>query len=155
MIAPGSTGSSLSISSVRGYARRIAGLSAALARSQGAIINILSLAALASVRFSPADSISRVAAFSLTQSLRALSAARGVKVHALLAGPVDPDMARHLDLPKTSPELVAGVFDRLEKGEEEILPDPMSQSITEGSRNGIAKALEQQFAAFLPDTASA
>jgi NAD(P)-dependent dehydrogenase (short-subunit alcohol dehydrogenase family) len=151
MIAPGSTGSSLSISSVRGYARRIAGLSAALARSQGAIINM----ALASVRFSPADSISRAAAFSLTESLRALSAARGVKVHALLAGPVDPDMARHLDLPKTSPELVAGVFDRLEKGEEEIFPDPMSQSITEGSRNGIAKALEQQFAAFLPDTASA
>src|ERR1700728_890318 len=108
MIAPGSTGSSLSISSVRGYARRIAGLSAALARSQGAIINM----ALASVRFSPADSISRAAAFSLTESLRALSAARGVKVHALLAGPVDPDMARHLDLPKTSPELVAGVFDR-------------------------------------------
>src|SRR5580700_6959481 len=103
MIAPGSTGSSLSISSVRGYARRIAGFSAALARSQGAIVNILSLAALASVRFSPADSISRVAAFSLTQSLRALSAARGAKVHALLAGPVDPDMARHLDLPKTSP----------------------------------------------------
>jgi len=47
------------------------------------------------------------------------------------------------------------IFDGLEKGEEEIFPDPMSQSIAEGWRNGIAKALEQQFAAFLPDTASA
>ena len=79
-----------------------------------------------------------------------------MKVHAVLAGPVDTDMARDLDLPKTSPELVArGIFDGLEKGQEEIFPDPMSQSIAEGWRNGMAKALEQQFAAFLPDTASA
>ena len=127
-----------------------------LARSQGAIINVLSLAALASVPFSPAYSISKAAAFSLTQSLRALWAGRGVKVHAVLAGPVDTDMARDLDVPKTSAELVArGIFDGMEKGEEEIFPDPMSQSIAEGWRKGTAKALEQQFAAFLPDTASA
>ena len=85
-----------------------------LARTQGAIVNVLSLAALASVPFSPAYSISKAAAFSLTQSLRALWAGRGVKVHAVLAGPVDTDMARDLDLPKTSPELVArGIFDRV------------------------------------------
>jgi NAD(P)-dependent dehydrogenase (short-subunit alcohol dehydrogenase family) len=127
-----------------------------VARSQGAIVNVLSLSGLASVPFSPAYSISKAATFSLTQSLRALWAGRGVKVHAVLAGPVDTDMTRDLDIPKTSPELVArGIFDGLEKGEEEIFPDPMSQSIAEGWRNGIAKALEQQFAAFLPDTASA
>ena len=127
-----------------------------VARSQGAIVNVLSLSGLASVPFSPAHSISKAATFSLTQSLRALWAGRGVKVHAVLAGPVDTDMTRDLDIPKTSPELVArGIFDGLEKGEEEIFPDPMSQSIAEGWRNGIAKALEQQFAAFLPDTASA
>jgi hypothetical protein len=56
-------------------------------------------------------------------------------------------------LPKT--HVARGIFDGLEKGEEEIFPDPMSQSIAEGWRNGIAKALEQQFATFLPDTASA
>jgi short-subunit dehydrogenase len=127
-----------------------------VARSQGAIVNVLSLSGLASVPFSPAYSISKAATFSLTQSLRALWAGRGVKVHAVLAGPVDTDMTRDLDIPKTSPELVArSIFDGLEKGEEEIFPDPMSQSIAEGWRNGIAKALEQQFAAFLPDTASA
>ena len=127
-----------------------------VARSQGAIVNVLSLSGLASVPFSPAYSISKAATFSLTQSLRALWAGRGVKVHAVLAGPVDTDMTRDLDIPKTSPELVArGIFDGLEKGEEEIFPDPMSQSIAEGWRNGIAKALEQRFAAFLPDTASA
>jgi NAD(P)-dependent dehydrogenase (short-subunit alcohol dehydrogenase family) len=60
-----------------------------LARSQGAIVNLLSLVALASVPFSPAYAISKAASFSLTQSLRALWAGRGVKVHAVFAGPVD------------------------------------------------------------------
>jgi len=43
-----------------------------LARSRGAIVNVLSLAAIAAVPFSPAYSISKAAAFSLAQSLRAL-----------------------------------------------------------------------------------
>lgn len=126
-----------------------------VARSQGAIVNVLSLSGLASVPFSPAYSISKAATFSLTQSLRALWAGRGVKVHAVLAGPVDTDMTRNLDIPKTSPEGVArGIFDGVEKGEEEIFPDPMSESVAEGWRAGTAKALEKQFAAFLPEVAA-
>jgi len=65
-----------------------------VARSHGAMVNVLSLAALASVPFTPAYSVSKAAAFSLTQSLRALWAGRGVKVHAVFAGPVDTDMTR-------------------------------------------------------------
>ena len=126
-----------------------------VARSQGAIVNVLSLSGLASVPFSPAYWISKAATFSLTQSLRALWAGRGVKVHAVLAGPVDTDMTRNLDIPKTSPEGVArGIFDGVEKGEEEIFPDPMSESVAEGWRAGTAKALEKQFAAFLPEVAA-
>jgi hypothetical protein len=34
----------------------------------------------------------------------------------------------------------------LEKGEEEIFPDPWSQSVAEGWRTGVAKALERQLA---------
>jgi NAD(P)-dependent dehydrogenase (short-subunit alcohol dehydrogenase family) len=121
-----------------------------LARSRGAIVNVLSLAALASVPFSPAYSISKAAAFSLTQSLRALLAGRGVKVHGVLAGPVDTDMARSLNIPKASPESVGrAIFDGVEKGEEDIFPDPMSESIAESWRSGVAKALERQFAAFM------
>jgi NAD(P)-dependent dehydrogenase (short-subunit alcohol dehydrogenase family) len=123
-----------------------------LARSRGAIVNVLSLAALASVPFSPAYSISKAAAFSLTQSLRALLAERAVRVHAVFAGPVDTDMARSLDIPKASPESVAhAIFDGVEKGEEDIFPDPMSQPIAEGWRSGVTKALERQFAAFSPE----
>src|ERR1700688_747558 len=101
-----------------------------LTGSRGAIVNILSMAGLAAVPFSPAYSISKAAAFSLTQSLRALWAARGVKVHAVLAGPVDTDMSRDLDIPKASPESVAhAIFGGVEKGEEDIFPDPMSEGI--------------------------
>ena len=126
-----------------------------LTRSQGAIVNLLSMAGLAAVPFSPAYSISKAAAFSLTQSLRALWAGRGVKVHAVLAGPVDTDMSRDLEIPKASPESVArAIFDGVEKGEEDIFPDPMSESISEAWRNGVSKALERQFAGFLQQSAA-
>jgi NAD(P)-dependent dehydrogenase (short-subunit alcohol dehydrogenase family) len=100
-----------------------------LTRSRGAIVNVLSLAAIAAVPFSPAYSISKAAAFSLAQSLRALLARQGVSVHVVLPGPVDTDMSRGLDIPKASPESVArGIFDGIEKGEEDIFPDAMSAS---------------------------
>ena len=121
-----------------------------LARSRGAIVNVLSLAAIAAVPFSPAYSISKAAAFSLAQSLRALLARQGLSVHVVLPGPVDTDMSRGLNIPKASPECVArAIFDGVEKGEEEIFPDPMSESLAEGWRNGAVKALERENAAFV------
>jgi NAD(P)-dependent dehydrogenase (short-subunit alcohol dehydrogenase family) len=124
-----------------------------VARSHGAMVNVLSLAALANLPFTPAYSVSKAAAFSLTQSLRALWAGRGVRVHAVLAGPVDTDMTRYLDIPKASPESVAlGIFEGVEKDAEDIFPDPMSESIAEGWRAGVAKALERQFDAYVPQS---
>ena len=121
-----------------------------LIRSRGAIVNILSITALASLPMIPAYSISKAAAFSLSQSLRALLAGRGVRVHVVLAGVVDTDMSRGLDVPKASPASVArAIFDGVEKGEEEIFPDPMSASMAESWRSGPAKALERQNAALL------
>jgi NAD(P)-dependent dehydrogenase (short-subunit alcohol dehydrogenase family) len=118
-----------------------------LTRSRGAIVNVLSVAALAALPIIPAYSISKAAAFSLSQSLRALLAGRGVRVHAVLAGPVDTDMSRGFDVPKASPESVArAIFDGVEKEEEDIFPDPMSQSMAESWRTGAVKATERQFA---------
>jgi NAD(P)-dependent dehydrogenase (short-subunit alcohol dehydrogenase family) len=118
-----------------------------LTLSRGAIVNVLSVAAFAPVPIVPAYSISKAAAFSLSQSLRALLAGRGVSVHAVLAGPVDTDMSRGFDVPKASPESVArAIFDGVEKGEEDIFPDPMSESLAESWRSGAVKALEREFA---------
>jgi NAD(P)-dependent dehydrogenase (short-subunit alcohol dehydrogenase family) len=126
-----------------------------LRRSKGAVINNLSLAALAPLPVISAYSISKAAAFIMTQSLRALLADQGVKVHAAVLGPIDTDMNRGFNIPKASPESAArGIFDGLEKGEEEIFPDPASQSIAEAWRTGAAKALERQFAAFVQRNAA-
>jgi short-subunit dehydrogenase len=100
------------------------------------------------VPFSPDYSISKAAAFSLSQSLRARLAAQGVSVHVALPGPVDTDMTRGLDIAKASPESVArAIFDGIESGEEEIFPDPFSELLAEGWRVGAVKALERQLAA--------
>ncbi len=123
-----------------------------LKRSKGAIVNNISTVALAALPVLPGYSISKAAALSMTQSLRALLAGQGVTIHAILTGPVDTDMNRGFDIPKASTESAAvAIFDGLEKGEEEIFPDPMSQSIAEGWRNGVAKAMERQVAAFVPE----
>ena len=126
-----------------------------LKRSHGAIVNNLSLAALAALPMIPAYSISKAAAFNMTQSLRALLASEGVTVHGVVLGPVDTDMNRGLAIPKASPEsAAAGIFEGLERGEEEIFPDPASQSIAEGWRISAVKGLERQFAVFAPKNAA-
>ncbi len=123
-----------------------------LSRSKGAIVNNLSMVALAPVPVISAYSISKAAAFNMTQALRALLARQGVTVHGVVLGPIDTDMNRGFDIPKASPESAAqGIFDGLEKGEEEIFPDPASNSIAEGWRAGVAKTLERQFAGFVPE----
>jgi NAD(P)-dependent dehydrogenase (short-subunit alcohol dehydrogenase family) len=126
-----------------------------LKRSKGAIVNNLSLVALAALPVIPAYSISKAAAFNMTQSLRALLSGQGVTVHAVVLGPIDTDMNRGFDIPKASPESAAqGIFNGLEKGEDDIFPDPASQSIATSWRTGAVKALERQFAGFVPETAA-
>lgn len=127
-----------------------------LKRSKGAIVNLLSVVALAPVPFMPGYSVSKAAVSSLTQSLRALLASQGVAVHGVFPGPIDTEMSKELpaDVPKTSVEATAkGILDGLERGEEDIFPDAMSQPLAEGWRNGTSKALERQFAALLPKAA--
>lgn len=121
-----------------------------LARIGGSIVNNLSVNALAPLPLIPAYSVSKAAAFSLTQSLRVILAGQGVRVHAVLTGPVDTDMTRGLDIPKASAQSVAqGIFDGLENDADEIFPDPMSRSLIQRWNAGAAKLLEEQYAALL------
>ena len=120
----------------------------AVIRARGAIVNILSVNALAPLPLMmPSYSVSKAAEFSLTQSLRALVAGQGVRVHAVLLGPVDTDMTRGSSIPMASPESVAlAIFDAVDNGEEEIFPDPASASIATRWRESITKQLERQLA---------
>ena len=116
-----------------------------LTSSNGAVVNIVSLSAVAGVPVLPAYSVSKAAALSLTQSLRALLAGRGVSVYAVMPGPIDTEMVRGLDIPKTPPADVArAIFDAAQAGEDDIFPDPMSAALAEKWRTGAVKEMERR-----------
>jgi NAD(P)-dependent dehydrogenase (short-subunit alcohol dehydrogenase family) len=121
-----------------------------LARSRGAVINIVSLGAVAAVPVLPAYSVSKAATLSLTQSLRALLTSRGVSVYAVMPGPIDTDMVRALEIPKTPPQEVArATLDGVERGEDDIFPDPMSAPVAERWQTSPVKDMERQNAALV------
>jgi NAD(P)-dependent dehydrogenase (short-subunit alcohol dehydrogenase family) len=121
-----------------------------LTQSSGAIVNNVSVMALAPLPFTPAYAISKAAAFNWTQSIRALLAGQGVRVHAVLTGPTDTEMTRGFEIPKASPQSVAqAIFEGVENGEEDIFPDPMSAALAESWRGGAVKAFERESAALI------
>jgi NAD(P)-dependent dehydrogenase (short-subunit alcohol dehydrogenase family) len=121
-----------------------------LIASGGAVVNVLSIAALASLPVMPSYSVSKAAAFSLTQAQRALFAARGVRVHAVLAGPVDTDMVRDMAIPKSQPADVArAIYDGVHAGRDDIFPDRMAAALEDGWDNGPLKELERLNASFV------
>lgn len=127
-----------------------------LTRSRGIVVNNVSAMAFAPFPVTPAYAVSKAAAFNLTQSLRALLASRGIRVHAALTGPTDTDMTRGFDIPKASPESVArAIFDGVADGEEDIFPDPQSQLLAASWRGSVAKALEHEWAAFVQPASDA
>jgi NAD(P)-dependent dehydrogenase (short-subunit alcohol dehydrogenase family) len=118
-----------------------------IANGGGAVVNVLTIVALASMPGLAGYNASKAAAWSLTQSYRADLAPHGVAVHAVYPGPVDTDMARGIDLPKTSPaEVARRTLDGVEAGLEDIFPDPMSEQVYSAWRQD-HKAVERQFAA--------
>jgi NAD(P)-dependent dehydrogenase (short-subunit alcohol dehydrogenase family) len=131
-----------------GSLRTVQAALALLTQSRGTVVNHVSIAAFAPVPVWPAYSASKAAAFSLTQSLRLQLAERGVRVQAVLTGPVDTEMTREFQMSKSSPESVAGgIVDGIEAEDDEIFPDPMSLTMADSWRTGANKALERQFAA--------
>jgi NAD(P)-dependent dehydrogenase (short-subunit alcohol dehydrogenase family) len=121
-----------------------------LTRTNGAVVNVLSTAAAAALPIIPSYSVSKAASWSLSQSLRALLAPRGVSVHAVLAGPMNTEMSRELPVPKASTESVArAIFDAVQAGEDDIFPDPLSATLAEGWQTGAVKEMERQNAALV------
>jgi NAD(P)-dependent dehydrogenase (short-subunit alcohol dehydrogenase family) len=115
----------------------------------GVVVNVGSAAGLTNVPFFPTYSASKAALHSLTQAARILLRAQGTSVLGVYAGPVDTDMTRGLELPKTSARDVAsGILDGVEAGEEDIYPDPFAAGF--GRQFGSSpKAAERQIAAMV------
>ena len=112
------------------------------------IVNVLSLASLASVPPMGGYSASKAAAYSITQALRAGLRARRIDVLAALPGPIDTDMVKTLQLPKASTaETATGLVAGIERGDEEIFPDPMAQQMS-ALWNTSHKDFERAFASF-------
>lgn len=104
----------------------------ALISSRGGIVNVLTVVALSAMPALAGYSASKAAALSLTQASRAELAPQGVRVHAVFPGPVDTDMARDIQMPKTSPQDVArAIFEGIAAGDEDIYPDPMARQVGE------------------------
>jgi NAD(P)-dependent dehydrogenase (short-subunit alcohol dehydrogenase family) len=121
----------------------------ALERSGGAIVNVLSVSSLANLPALGGYSAAKAASFSATQALRADLVKRGVSVHAVLPGPIDTDMVKAMEMPKTSPEDVArAILDGVEEGLEEILPDPASRQMFDVWKSD-PKALARQLASMM------
>jgi NAD(P)-dependent dehydrogenase (short-subunit alcohol dehydrogenase family) len=115
-------------------------------RPQSAIVNVLSVVSLSSMPGIGGYSASKAAAFSLTQSLRAELAAKDISVHAVFPGPIDTDMIRTFDLPKTHPNDVArAMLDGIAAGEVDIFPDAMSKDVSVVWCRD-PRAIEQRFA---------
>jgi len=95
------------------------------ARDGGTVVNVVSVAAFANFPALLGYAASKAAQHSITQGMRALLAGQGIRVVGVYPGPVDTDMAEKLPVEKVSAASVAtAILDGLERGEEDILPDP-------------------------------
>lgn len=112
----------------------------------GAIVNLLTLVAMASMPGIGAYNASKAAAWSLTQSLRADLGKKKIEVFGVFPGAIDTDMIKAFEMPKTSPAFVAeAVLAGIEQGHEDIFPDPMSQEVY-ANWKADHKAVERMFA---------
>lgn len=110
------------------------------------IVNMLTVVALASMPVLAGYNASKAAALSLTQSFRADLGKRGITVHGVFPGPVDTDMARPFEVPKTPAiDVARAILDGIEAGDEDIFPDAMAREVYSAWRRD-HKAVERQFA---------
>jgi NAD(P)-dependent dehydrogenase (short-subunit alcohol dehydrogenase family) len=104
-----------------------------LIAARGVMVNVLSIAALATVPELGSYSASKAAARALTQGLRAELNPDGVRIIAVYAGPYDTDMAWHVPeaqaAQKNPPELLTSAVRAAlaDGGPDDIFPDPVAQ----------------------------
>jgi NAD(P)-dependent dehydrogenase (short-subunit alcohol dehydrogenase family) len=113
----------------------------------GAIVQTLTLVALASMPGLSVYNASKAAAWSMTQSLRASLSDRRISVHGVFPGAVDTAMLAGVEIDKANPDDVArSILEGVIEGKEDIFPEAMSSSVYEAWTRD-HKAVEKQFAA--------
>lgn len=89
-----------------------------------AIANVASIVAFVNFPSFGGYCASKAALFSITQGARIELAGRGIAVHSINPGPIDTDMARDIEMEKTSPgDTAKAIIKGLEAGEPDIFPD--------------------------------
>lgn len=99
---------------------------------QRGIVNVLSL--LARVALPPMATLcaSKAAALRMTEAMRAALHGDGIKVIAILPGPIDTDMSAHLEDHKDSPEFVAAaILASLDGDRDEVYVGGMAEGVSQ------------------------
>jgi NAD(P)-dependent dehydrogenase (short-subunit alcohol dehydrogenase family) len=104
----------------------------------GALLNVLSILSWVNAPVLAGYSVTKAAAWSLTNGLRHELSKQGTQVLGLHAGFIDTDMVRSFDAPKTTPEsVVQQAYDALEAGESEVSVDEGTRQIKQGLSSGV------------------
>jgi NAD(P)-dependent dehydrogenase (short-subunit alcohol dehydrogenase family) len=99
----------------------------------GAIVNVLSALAWISMPGTGTYSVSKAAAWALTNGLRGELQAQNTQVLAAHMGYMDTDMVAAIDAQKTPPAEVARIIvAALEIGDDEVLVDDISKQVKQG-----------------------
>jgi NAD(P)-dependent dehydrogenase (short-subunit alcohol dehydrogenase family) len=103
------------------------------ANGGGALVNMLSALSWASLPGTAAYSVSKAAAWALTNGLRNELRGQGTQVIAVHAGYIDTDMVKDVDSPKSRPEDIAqAVLAGIEAGDAEVLADGTARHVKAG-----------------------
>jgi NAD(P)-dependent dehydrogenase (short-subunit alcohol dehydrogenase family) len=99
----------------------------------GALVNMLSALSWVSFETTSAYSVTKAAAWALTNSLRNELRGQGTQVLAIHAGYIDTDMVSHVDAPKSNPaDIATRTLEALERGDSEVLADETSKQVKAG-----------------------
>lgn len=99
-------------------------------KKTAAIINVASITSFVNFPLMGGYSASKAALFSLTQGARIELAGKHIRVHNVIPGPIDTDMAKDFNGDKTSPiDTAKAILNGLESDEADSFPDPGGQSM--------------------------
>ncbi|MCD6079192.1 MAG: short-chain dehydrogenase [Ramlibacter sp.] len=112
------------------------------ANGGGAMLNVLSIASWLNRPLLGTYGATKSAAWALTNGLRHELRVQGTQVTALHMGFVDTDLARGIEMPKSTPDaIVAAALDGLEAGQEEVLADELTRQVKQSLSSAAAAYL--------------